>query len=56
MCSDEEKVKQKLMTENRSIRKDNESKLPGDQRDYEKLDLQVELLLHHLQTDLKSLV
>lgn len=50
LCDDEEKMTQKIMSESKSIKKDNESKdkLPGDQRDYEKLDLKVELLLHHL--------
>jgi hypothetical protein len=32
------------------------TKLPENENDYEKLDLKVELLLHHLKKDLQSMV
>lgn len=53
-CKGDESVK--AMTENRGIRKDKQTGLSGDSKDYEKLDLKVELLLHHLQSDLQALL
>jgi hypothetical protein len=43
----------KIATENKGIKREG---LPGEEKDYEKLDLKVELLLHHLQSDLNALV
>jgi LytS/YehU family sensor histidine kinase len=52
LCSKEEDADLRIKIENKGIRKEPEFRIAGDQRDYEKLDLKVELLLHHLRTDL----
>ena len=45
MCANEDDAKLRIKIENKGIRKEPEFKIPGDHRDYEKLDLKVELLL-----------
>ena len=55
LCANEDEANVKTKIENKGIRKEQESQFPGDHRDYEKLDLKVELLLHHLRTDLQTL-